>query len=61
MNLYFKLEKQIDGNKLLQSLQKLINDSQINEKSILEISIKNIAYDDTEIIPKLEYKNEQTN
>jgi hypothetical protein len=61
MNLYFKLDKPIDGNKLLQSLQKLINDSQINEKSILEISIKNIAYDDTEIIPKLEYKNEQTN
>lgn len=61
MNLYFKLDKPIDGNKLLQSLQKLINDSQVNEKSILEISIKNIAYDDTEIIPKLEYKNEQTN
>jgi|688.fasta_scaffold131132_3 hypothetical protein len=61
MNIYFKLDKKIDPNKLLQELQKLINRSEVNENSIIEISIKNIAYDDTEIIPKLEYKNEQTN
>lgn len=61
MSIYFKLDKQIDANQLLQKMQQLINTTQINEKSIIEISIKNIAYDDHSMIPKLEYKNEENN
>jgi hypothetical protein len=61
MSIYFKLDKQIDANQLLQKIQKLINTTQINEDSIIEISIKNIAYNDHSMIPKLEYKNEENN
>lgn len=56
MSIYFKLDKQIDANQLLQKIQQLINTTTVNEQSIIEICIKNIAYDDTKMIPKLEYK-----
>lgn len=58
MNIYFKLDKPIDANQLLSKIQKLMNSSNVNQDSIMEISIKNISYDNTSIIPKLEYKNE---
>ena len=58
MNIYFRLNKQFDGNYLLQKIQQLINQSNINEDSIIEISIKSISYDSNTIIPKLEYKGE---
>lgn len=56
MSIYFKLDKQIDANQLLQKIQQLINTTETNDKSIIEISIKSIAYDDYKMIPKLEYK-----
>ena len=58
MNIYFRLNKQLDGNYLLQKIQQLINQSNINEDSIIEISIKSISYDSNTIIPQLEYKGE---
>lgn len=56
MSIYFKLDKQINGNELLQKIQQLISSSSIDENSIIEITIKNVAYDDHSMIPKLDYK-----
>ena len=54
--IYIKLDKQIDANQLLHKIQQLINKSTISESSFIEISIKNVNHDDTSMIPKLEYK-----
>lgn len=54
--IYIKLDKQIDANQLLHKIQQLINKSIISESSFIEISIKDISYDDVSMIPKLEYK-----
>lgn len=58
MKIYFRLNKQLDANYLLQKIQQLINQSNPNEDSIIEISVKSISYDNSTIIPKLEYKGE---
>jgi hypothetical protein len=55
----YKLDKDINGQELLSSIQNLINKSRENNSladSILIIKIANISHDDTSMIPKLEYK-----
>ncbi|NDB59759.1 hypothetical protein EB001_15125 [bacterium] len=56
--IYYKLDQQIDGQKLLGSIQELINKFQKNNSGsipILCIGVKSITYDNTTIIPKLEH------
>lgn len=55
MPLYYKLNKQLDGAKLLQDIQKLITSTN-NKEGILYIDIKTISYENNGPIPKLEYK-----
>lgn len=55
----YKLDKNIDGNKILQDIQKLIskNSNENNEEIILVISIKKITnHSGDSLLPKLEYK-----
>lgn len=57
--IYYKLDKNIDGNKILQDIQKLIskNSNTDNGEIILVISIKKITnHSGDSLIPKLEYK-----
>lgn len=58
MSIYFRLDKPIDAHQLLNKIQRLMQASNVNHDSIIEISIKNVAYDSTSMIPKLEYKND---
>lgn len=55
MPLYFKIDKQLDGGKILQGIQKLISNNTTRD-SILYIEIRNISSEDNSLIPKLEYK-----
>ena len=55
MPLYYKLNKQLDGGKLLQDIQKLITSTN-NKEGILYIDIRTVSYEDNGPIPKLEYK-----
>lgn len=58
--LAYVLNQNIDGNKLIGDIQKLISQFQQqnpNTTPILTIEIKSISYDDTSLIPKLEVKN----
>jgi hypothetical protein len=57
-SIYLSLNKQIDANRLLQQIQNLINKTSVTPDSILQISILSVGYDNSEIIPKLEYKGE---
>lgn len=59
MMLAYKLNQQIDGEKLLKSIQQLVQKSVVdpNKEYVLIIKIENIAYDDNSAIPKLEYKH----
>jgi|LakMenE18May11ns_1017448.scaffolds.fasta_scaffold9747482_2 hypothetical protein len=55
----YKLDKNIDGNKILQDIQKLIskNSNIDNKEIVLVISIKQITnHSGDSLIPKLEYK-----
>jgi hypothetical protein len=55
----YKLDKNIDGNKILQDIQKLIskNSNTDNKEIVLVISIKQITnHSGDSLIPKLEYK-----
>lgn len=55
----YKLDKDINGQELLNSIQNLINKSRENNSladSILIIKIVNISHDDTSMIPKLKHK-----
>jgi hypothetical protein len=55
----YKLDKNIDGNKILQDIQKLIskNSNVDNKEIVLVISIKQITnHSGDSLIPKLEYK-----
>jgi hypothetical protein len=55
----YKLDKNIDGNKILQDIQKLVskNSNENNEEIILVISIKKITnHSGDSLLPKLEYK-----
>lgn len=55
--LAYKLDKQLNGKKILNDIQNLVNkyNSKIQEK-ILVIQIKDISMDSTAHIPKIEYK-----
>lgn len=56
--LAYKLNQQIDGNKLLQTIQKYISKNVKNDKEyLLVIKIQEISYSSDEHIAKLEYKN----
>lgn len=55
--LYIRLNKQIDANKLIEKIQKILHKNQINNDTIIEICLKNINKEDNSMIPKLEYKN----
>jgi hypothetical protein len=57
-SIYFSLQSQIDANILLKKIDYLIQRHK-KENSILQITIKDIAYDDNTAIPKLEYKGQE--
>lgn len=55
----YRLDKNIDAQKVINDIQNLINKfQQTNPQDIglLTITIKSVSYDDTSLIPKLEYK-----
>jgi hypothetical protein len=54
--IYYKLDKELSGQKILEDLQKLI--SNYNSKdSVLVISVKKIIdYNGDSLLPKLEYR-----
>lgn len=57
----YKLDNNLDGEKILKDIQKLINQfthNSQNQTGYLCITIKTIAHDDTSMIPKLEYKGD---
>lgn len=56
----YKLDSPLDGKKILQDIQNLIQSfrSSNGEIPLLIIDIKTIAYEDTGPIPKIEYKGE---
>lgn len=55
--LAYTLDKPIDGNKLLQDIQNLIQKQNSSEvQMILVIKLQEIVSDSTSHIPKLEYK-----
>lgn len=57
--IYYKLDKNIDGNKILQDIQKLISNcrTQHNDEIVLVISVQKIInHSGDSLIPKLEYK-----
>lgn len=54
----YKLDKDLSMEKLAQDINKLLSkQSYDHDKTILCIMLKNITYDDTSMIPKIEYKN----
>lgn len=58
--LAYVLNQNIDGNKLINDIQKIISVFQQqnpNATPILTVDIKPISYDDSSLIPKLEVKN----
>lgn len=58
--LAYILNQNIDGNKLLSDIQKLISKFQQdnpNATPIVIVDIKSVSYEDTSLIPKLETKN----
>jgi hypothetical protein len=59
--LAYVLNQNIDGNKLLGDIQKLISSFQQNNPNvqpILIVEVKSVSYEDTSMIPKLEVKNQ---
>lgn len=55
-SVYYKLDKNLDGNRIIQDIKNLLSRRENLSNSILEIRIKTIEYTDTSMIPKLEYK-----
>lgn len=56
---YFSLNKNLDGNKIIEAIQKIVNIANTenpNTNKVLKISIETIASETNELIPKLEYK-----
>jgi len=56
----YKLDKKIDGEKILQDIQDLVTKFSHNHPDkipILYIDIRSISEDNTNLIPKLEYKS----
>jgi len=57
----YKLDNNLNGDKILKDIQRLVNQFSQNSQDqtgYLCITIKTIAYDDTSLIPKLEYKGD---
>lgn len=55
--LAYKLNQPIDGNKLLNDIQKFVSSNVSGDKeSLLVIRIQEINYNDDNAIPKLDYK-----
>ena len=55
----YRLDKKIDGNKILQDIQDLITQFKHNNPDkipLLYVDIRTISYDDTSHIRKLEHK-----
>lgn len=55
-SVYYKLDKNLDGNRIIQNIKNLLGGRENLSNSILEIRIKTIEYTDTSMIPKIEYK-----
>lgn len=56
--LAYKLDKNIDSNKLISDIQKLVSKHSIaNKEHLLVVRIIEIAYNDESPIPKLEHHN----
>lgn len=55
-SVYYKLDKNLDGNRIIQDIKNLLSGRENLSNSILEIRIKTIEYTDTSMIPKIEYK-----
>jgi hypothetical protein len=55
-SIYFCLKDPVDPNKLIEKIQRLLKKNTISANSILEISLKQVAYEDDLMTPKLEYK-----
>ena len=56
IEVYYKLDKNLDGNRIIQDIKRLLVGRENLSNSIVEIRIKSIAYTDTTMIPKIEYK-----
>lgn len=54
--LAYSLNKDLNGNKILSDLQKLIDKHRITSSSLLVIQIREICSEVSEHIPKIEYK-----
>lgn len=54
--LYYALNKELSGEKILKDIQNLINQHRPDKDSILTISISRVIKDNNEIILKLEHK-----
>ena len=59
-SLYYRLDKNLDGNKIIQDIKRLVEGRENLSNNILQISIKSISHDDTSIIPKLEGPKESS-
>ena len=59
-SLYYRLDKNLDGNKIIQDIKRLVEGRENLSNNILQISIKSISHDDTSIIPKLEGHKESS-
>lgn len=56
--LAYKLNQQINTEKLLQSIQKMVHkDADQNKEYLLIIKLQEISYNDDTSIPKLEHHN----
>ena len=55
-SVYYKLDKNLDGNRIIQDIKNLLSGRENLSNSILEIRIKTINHTDTSMIPKIEYK-----
>jgi hypothetical protein len=56
--LVYCLNKNLDGQKILQDIQNLISKSPQNKDLILVIKVQEIGVDNNNLIPKIEYKPE---
>ena len=54
--LYYKLDKSLDGNKIIQDIKGLLVGESDLSNSIIKISIQKITHEDTSHILKLEHK-----
>jgi hypothetical protein len=55
-SVYYKLDKNLDGNRIIQDIKNLLRGRENLPNSILEIRIKTIDHTDTSMILKIEYK-----